>query len=57
MKFFYPGHRDCQTRCVRKQRTIEALTDGAHDMLKTFRKAMGAAISLAGFVVLVTQQL
>jgi len=26
-------------------------------MLKTFRKAMGAAISLAGFVVLVTQQL
>jgi len=26
-------------------------------MLKTFRKAMGVAISLAGFVVLVTQQL
>jgi len=26
-------------------------------MLKHFRKAMGAAISLAGFVVLVTQQL
>lgn len=31
------------------------LTDGKYEMLKNFRKVMGAAISLAGAVVLVSQ--
>jgi hypothetical protein len=57
-RFSYPPHEDCQTTSDGKSGTIDVPPEQDwKNIMKTFKKLVGGAISLAGVVVIVTQHL
>lgn len=54
--FSYPAHEVCQTTNGGKHGTIDVPLDKTwKNIMKTFRKLIGGAITLAGAVLIVTQ--